>query len=184
MNGTDFGKKIWIQTTHISPCDKTPIVEIIWEAQGVFANTTVKEKQGFPPSVTKAQQPEPRAGVKVLGFRGGYGGMQLLSQCLWMRSDKPLGKFETSSKHQPFFADSRLRGMFWFSQTQTRVALSTLLKDCCVPSLFSSLLGVVEPVSRELSCWVILPYHMCSQFVGLLLLSPLLLPRSLQISPG
>lgn len=67
-------KKIWIHTTRISTCDKSPVVEIIWEAQGVFAvseDTAAKEKQGFPP-VIKAQQPEPRAGVKVLGFRGGY----------------------------------------------------------------------------------------------------------------
>lgn len=126
----------------------SPVPEMIWEVHRVFAvseDTTWKR--------TKAQQPVPRAGVKVLGFRGSYDATPLLSQCLWMRSDKPLGKGETSWKHQPFFADSRLKGMLWFSWTHA--ALSALLKDCCVPSLFSCLLGVVEPVSRELPHWVI-----------------------------
>lgn len=50
--------------------------------QGAFAvseDRTVKEKRGFPqlPRLTK-----PKAGVQVLGFRGGYDVMQLLPQCL------------------------------------------------------------------------------------------------------
>lgn len=97
-----------------SPCDGSPVVEIGWEVQGAFAfseDTIVKEKRGFPqlPRLTK-----PKAGVQVLGFRGGCDVKQLLPQCLWIRSDKAVGKCETSPKHQRFFADSRQQGCVGF----------------------------------------------------------------------
>lgn len=148
MNGTDFGKRISIQTTHISHVTDLQLLRLDERCRVLLLSLRTGQWRRSEASLSYQGSPSLK---RVCRFWGSEEATMLCSYC---HSVYELGQTKQQGNVKPLQNTSNSLLI-----QDNRDAL-VFLDPCgplhppeglCVPSLFSSLLGVVEPAPRELS---------------------------------